>query len=116
MIAGMIASGGLPAHAEPTVAELEQQIEAKSQELELVVEQYNKINEQLAATRTEIAKLRQVLPTLEQQADAAHSRVADIAHTAYKTGAINGLNTILGGQAGTDLLYRMGTLRQLAEF
>lgn len=104
-----------PAHAEPTAAELAKQIDEKSHELELVVEQYNKINEQLTETRSEIAKLQQALPTLEQRADAAHGRVADIAHTAYKTGGITGLTAILGGQPGSDLLDRLGTLQELAQ-
>lgn len=112
---GLTIAGGTAARAEPTVAQLEQQIEEKSHELELVVEQYNKINEQLAATRAEIDQLKQTLPTLEQRASAAHGRVADIAHTAYKTGGISGLTAILGGQPGTDLLHRMGTLKQLAQ-
>ncbi|HZM78858.1 MAG TPA: NlpC/P60 family protein [Candidatus Limnocylindrales bacterium] len=114
MIAAMLVAAG-PAHAEPSAAELEKQIEAKSHELELVVEQYNKINEQLAETRAEITKLRQALPALEQRADTAHGRVADIAHTAYKTGGISGLSAILGGRPGADLLDRLGTLQKLAQ-
>ena len=54
MIALSPATAVGPAHAEPTAAELEKQIETKSHDLEPVVEQYNKINEQLAETRAEI--------------------------------------------------------------
>jgi cell wall-associated NlpC family hydrolase len=114
MIVAMVATAGGPAYAEPTVAELEKQIDEKSHALELVVEQYNRINEQLGTTRAEIAELRQALPTLEQRADAAHGRAADIAHTAYKTGGITGLTAVLGGEPGSDLLARLGTLDKLA--
>lgn len=119
MIVGVVATAVAPASAEPTVAELEKQIDEKSHALELVVEQYNRINEQLTETRAEIAELRQTLPTLEQRAETAHGRVADIAHTAYKTGGITGrvagLNAILGGKPGSELLSRLGTLQSLAQ-
>ncbi|WP_117211899.1 C40 family peptidase [Allorhizocola rhizosphaerae] len=102
------------AHAEPTVAELEQQISEKSHDLELVVEQYNKLNEQLAATQAEITNLQSALPTLEQRAAQAQERVGDIAQTAYQTGGINGLSALLGGNDGRAALERLGTLSQLA--
>ncbi len=106
------------AHAEPTAAQLEQQISDKSHDLELVVEQYNKINEQLEATQAEITNLQQILPTLEQRATQAQDRIGDIAHTAYQTGGnseINGLNALLGGADGREILERLGTLNQLAQ-
>lgn len=110
-----ILAGGTAANAQPSGAELEKQISAKSHELELVVEQYNKINEQLKTTRSEIATLQDALPTLEQRAKEAQGRVADIAHTAYKTGSISGLNALLGGADGRAVLERLGTLNQLAQ-
>jgi cell wall-associated NlpC family hydrolase len=115
MIVATVAIAGTPAHAEPTVAELEKQIDEKSHALELIVEQYNRVNEQLTETRGKIAQLRSALPMLEQRADTAHGRVADIAHTAYKTGGISGLSAILGGRPGSDLLNRLGALQELAQ-
>lgn len=110
-----ILTPGTAAYAEPTVAQLEQQISDKSVELEKVVEQYNQLNEQLNATKAEIAKLQEAIGPLEQRASAAQSRVAGIAHTAYKTTGINGLTALLAGGNGKEVLVRLDTLQQLAE-
>lgn len=112
-----IVAGAAPVYAEPTnpetLAELEQRIETKSHELELVVEQYNKVNEQLQTTRAEIAKLSSALPTLEQRASTAQGRVADIAQTAYKSAGMTGFSALLGSDQGS--LYKLGTLHRLAQ-
>jgi cell wall-associated NlpC family hydrolase len=102
------------ARAEPTVAQLEQQITEKSTELEKVVEQYNQLNEQLKTTRAEIAQLQAAIGPLEQRAAQAQDRVADLADTAYKTTGMNGLSILLSGTDGRQVLERLGTLQYLA--
>lgn len=107
--------GGTAAYAEPTTAELEQQITDKSNQLEKVVEQYNELNEQLNQTKTQIASLQQSLPQLEAQSKAAQTRVAAIAKTTYRTTGISGATALLGGGDGRNVLMRLGALQQLAE-
>jgi cell wall-associated NlpC family hydrolase len=102
------------AHAEPTVAQLEQQITEKSTELEKVVEQYNQLNEQLKATQAEIAQLQAVIGPLEQRAAQAKGRVADLADNAYKSTGVSGLSILLSGADGRQVLERLGTLQHLA--
>ncbi|GIH04808.1 hypothetical protein Rhe02_28750 [Rhizocola hellebori] len=102
------------AYAEPTVAQLEQQITEKSTELEKIVEQYNQLNEQLKATQAEITTLQAAIGPLEQRASQAQDRVADLADTAYKTTGVNGLSILLSGVDGRQMLERLGTLQHLA--
>ena len=80
-----ILAGACIAHAEPTTAQLEQQITEKSTELEKVVEQYNQLNEQLKTTQAEIAKLQAAIGPLEQRRGPRER--AEIADTAYKSTA-----------------------------
>lgn len=110
---GILVSG-TAAHAEPTVAELEQQISEKSAELEKVVEQYNQLNEQLKETKTQISTLEQSIPDLQAKAKAARSRVSEIAKTTYQTTGISGLTALLGASDGRDVLVKLGALQQLA--
>src|SRR4051812_1997086 len=74
------------AHADPTPAEIQAQIDKGNKEVELVVEQYNKVNEALAATQAALAALDGKLQPLQASMDAAHANVDQIAVTAYKTG------------------------------
>jgi cell wall-associated NlpC family hydrolase/uncharacterized coiled-coil protein SlyX len=103
-----------PAYAEPTIAQLEQQITEKSTELEKIVEQYNQLNEQLKTTQAEIAKLMAVIGPLEQRAAQAKGRVADLADNAYKSTGVSGLSVLLSGADGRQVLERLGTLQHLA--
>jgi cell wall-associated NlpC family hydrolase len=115
VIALSLVAGGSIAHAEPSVAEIEKQISTKSGELEVVVEQYNKINEQLTATRAEIAAIELTLQPLEQQAGLAKGRVAGIARTAYKTAGLSNVGAVLASGDPHTALHRLGALNQLAQ-
>ena len=59
------------AKADPTAAEIQAQLEKAGDELEVTVEAYNKINETLAATQAEAAKIQakiQEFQKINQQA------------------------------------------------
>jgi cell wall-associated NlpC family hydrolase len=114
LVIGILASTGV-AYAEPTKAQLEQQISAKSTELEKVVEQYNRINEQLTQTRADITSLEAILTPLQQQADKAHANVAEIANTAYRSGSLNGWGALLAGGSRDSVISRLDTLHQLTQ-
>ncbi|MEU8081483.1 NlpC/P60 family protein [Catellatospora citrea] len=113
LIIGLLATGA-PAHAAPSAADLRKQISEKSEQLEKVVEQYNKLNTQLKQTRTEAAALERELGPLEVKADQAEGNVARIAVTAYRTGSFSGLNALLDSSGDGKLLARLSALDQLA--
>ena len=64
------------ARAEPTPQELEQQIDKAHDELEKVVEDHNRITEELKATQASAAALAERLAPLQGQLDAAQADVA----------------------------------------
>lgn len=99
------------AHAEPSTAELTKKIDKASDDLEDVVESYNKMREDLKKTQAaEKALVASLEPARKQLADAS-AQVGTIAVTAYKTGQVSAMNAVLDGP-GT-LMERLGMLDQL---
>jgi cell wall-associated NlpC family hydrolase len=105
---------GTVAHAEPSAAEIQQQIKKSSTELEGVVEQFNKLGEQLKATRAAITELSAKLGPLEQQVTAAQADVGQIAARAYKTGNVGAVSALLNSGSAEGFLGRAGFLDHLA--
>jgi cell wall-associated NlpC family hydrolase len=103
------------AQAEPSAADIQQQITKSSAALEKIVEQYNKVNEQLKTGRQQSAALATKLAPLRSQYDAAQAAVADMAVNAYKTGSLGTANALLEGTSGGTLTDRLGILDQVAK-
>ena len=103
------------AHADPSKAQLQAQIDAASTKLEKTVEQYNKSAEELKRVRAAIAQLDVELGPLAQQRDEARREVAAVAASAY-TGSsrLAGWNALLGSGSPTAVMDRLGTLQQIA--
>lgn len=110
---GLIAPTSI-AQAEPSAAELTQQINKSSTELEKIVESYNKLNEQIKSTKAQVADLGVKLGPLEQQAKQSRAEVAALATKAYKAGGLRTADALLGDNAADSLVDRLGTLDFLA--
>jgi cell wall-associated NlpC family hydrolase len=93
------------ASAEPTADQLEQQIDKAHDALEHVVEDYNRITEELAATQAAAAALEEKIKALQPMLDSAQVDVGRLAATAYKNG---------GGLAGAEFLLKAGNSNALA--
>jgi cell wall-associated NlpC family hydrolase len=100
--------------AEPSPAEIQQRIARESRALNAIVEDYNKVNEELKATKAATARHAAALPALERQLATAQSDVSEIAATAYKSGQLREIDAMLGGAGSGVLLDRIGTLDHLA--
>jgi cell wall-associated NlpC family hydrolase len=105
---------GTAARAEPSRAEIEQRISRESTALARIVEDYNKVNEELKATTATAVRHKTRLPTLEARLASAESEVRRIASTAYKTGQLREVDALLSARTGNALLDRIGTLDHLA--
>ncbi|MFK3983689.1 NlpC/P60 family protein [Micromonospora sp. NPDC050397] len=110
---GLIAPATV-AQAEPSAAELTQQINKSSSELEKVIESYNKLNEQIKVTKATAAQLAVKLGPLEQQATQSRAEVTALATKAYKQGNLRTADALLGDDGAESLLDRLGTLDYLA--
>jgi cell wall-associated NlpC family hydrolase len=101
-------------HAEPSPSEIRQQISKASADLETIVEQYNKTNEHLIASRAASAALAARIAPLEQEVAKAESGVADMAADAYKKGHASAVSALLSADSTDGFLRRLSTLDQLA--
>jgi cell wall-associated NlpC family hydrolase len=102
--------------ADPTPEEVQKQINDGNNALELVVESYNKVTEDLNATRAALAALEGKMQPLQDQLNAAGSNVDEIAATAYRTGN-GGLRTVsllLSAQSSGTLMDQLATLQQMS--
>jgi cell wall-associated NlpC family hydrolase len=113
-VAGILIAPATAARAEPSRAEIQQRIDKDSAALEAVVEQYNKVNEELKQTRAAATRHAASLPDLQRGLATAQADVNQIAATAYKTGKLRTVDAVLGGGPNGALLDRIGTLDYLA--
>jgi cell wall-associated NlpC family hydrolase len=102
------------ARADPTPAQLAQQIDAASAQLEKIVEQYNLVTEQLKATQAQITDLSAKMTPLQDQMDTASADVAKFAASAYKGGPITTMTVLLNSGPGDSLLDTLASLDQVA--
>ena len=101
--------------AEPSSAELTKQIDKASTELEVVIESYNKINEELKATQAAARQLSERTAALETRVQEASTSVGQLANRAYKSGRFSDANTLLTLSDSQDLVTGLGVLEQLAQ-
>src|SRR5262249_37075140 len=83
------------AHAEPSLADVERQLDEAWVKLEPVIEQYNELHSQLVANQKKAAALAEALRPLQLRVDMAMQRVGSIAAQQYKFGRASGLNALL---------------------
>jgi cell wall-associated NlpC family hydrolase len=115
-VAGVVLTGGARAYAQPSVAELERQIDAAWNKLEPVIEKHNEARTQLAANRAKSAKLAQQIQPLALQVDLAMSRVGALAVQYYKGGNnAAAMNALLTTGSPTTLAEQLELLEQVAK-
>jgi cell wall-associated NlpC family hydrolase len=102
------------AYAEPTPADVEKQIDAKWNELEPLIEQYNTVHSQLTANKGKLGQLQDQLAPLQLQVDMALSKVSDLAINVYKGGPGSTFNAILSGGGVTALADQLTLLNMVA--
>jgi cell wall-associated NlpC family hydrolase len=105
------ATTGTVAHAAPSVGDIQKKIDKSSNDLEDVVESYNKLKEDLKATQAQEKTLADSLQPARDQLKVASAQLGTIAASSYKSGQLSNVNVVLDGP-GT-LMERLGLLDQL---
>ncbi|WBB65683.1 C40 family peptidase [Micromonospora sp. WMMD812] len=109
--AGMLA---LPAHAAPTVDEIEAQIDKQWEQLEPTIEQYNKVRAQLKVNRQKSANLQKKIEPLALQSELAMTRVGDLASRYYIDGPSQEIGALLVSAKPDTLTEQLTLLDRLA--
>ncbi|MEV4345736.1 C40 family peptidase [Actinoplanes sp. NPDC049596] len=100
------------AHAAPSTSELTKKIEAASNQLEDVTENYNKMRINLQKTIADEKKLAASLAPAQAALKTASARVGTLAATTYKQGRVGPMTALLtGGQ--DDLVDKISYLDQI---
>ena len=107
-------SPAVQVHAAPSPAEIEAQIDEQWEQLESVIEQYNKVRSQLKANQKKSAKLQKKIQPLSLQTEMALTRIGELASRFYKTGPSSNLNALLTTGSPTTLADQLTLLDRLA--
>jgi cell wall-associated NlpC family hydrolase len=112
--AAMMMGGAPAASAAPSPQQIEQQIDKAWNDLEPVIEQYNRIHSQLQSSRAQARKLSARLAPLQSQVDAAMSGVAALASRAYMQGGPSTVGAVLISGSPTGLTDKLTYLDLMA--
>jgi peptidoglycan DL-endopeptidase CwlO len=99
-----------PAHAEPTLAELEARIDAAWRELEPLIEQYNRVRSELRANQQLSEELADEIAPLELKMSVAMAELEVIAARQYKGGSMSALNSLLASGSPTTFVEQLALL------
>ncbi|MEU2613792.1 C40 family peptidase [Micromonospora sp. NPDC007271] len=110
--AGLLAA---PAHAAPSVDEIDRQIDKQWEQLEPTIENYNKVRAQLKVNKKKSADLEKKMVPLELESALAMSRVGDIAARYYMTGPSQEIGALLVNTKPGTLGEQLVILDRLAE-
>ncbi|WP_197675775.1 C40 family peptidase [Micromonospora auratinigra] len=110
--AGLLAA---PAHAAPSVDEIEAQIDKQWEQLEPTIENYNKVRAQLKVNQKKSADLEKKMVPLELESALAMNRVGDMAARYYIEGPSQEIGALLVSTKPGTLGEQLVILDRLAE-
>jgi cell wall-associated NlpC family hydrolase len=110
----IVIAGASPASAEPSVSEIEKQIDEAWNKLEPVIEKHNAARQQLAAKRKQAQTLARRIKPLELQIELAMAKVGDLAARAYKGEQTTAINAILSSGSPDAFVNQLELLDQFA--
>jgi hypothetical protein len=102
------------AHATPSPSSIEKQIDQQWDKLELVIEQYNDVHNDLLKNRAQLKKIDKRLAPLELQVNLAMSQVGNMAGQAYMQGSPNAMKAMIVSGSPTGLTEKLTFLDQFS--
>jgi cell wall-associated NlpC family hydrolase len=109
-----VAGTGTNGYAQPSVQDIENQINTAWNTLEPLVEQYNLVHSQLQQNQAKSAQLAKQMRPLQLQVDLTLTRVGAISSSLYMRGPTSTATAILQAGSPTELADQLSTLDQLA--
>ncbi len=103
------------AHAAPGAADLDQQIVAAAGQLEVVVEQYDGLRENLAATQRQMAALTQRMLPMRRGLIDEQDKLAAMVASVYQTTTIGTLDLLLEAGSPVEALDQLTALERMAQ-
>ncbi|MBV1853301.1 C40 family peptidase [Catellatospora tritici] len=103
-----------PAHAEPSLAEIEAEIAKQWNQLEPIIEEYNKAHSDLLKSKKKAAAIDAKLQPLRLTVEVTRTRVGAIAAEYYKGGRNQELNSLLSSGSPKQFAEQLSILTYLA--
>lgn len=110
----ILTGGATAAHADPSVAEIERQIDQDWNKLEPIIEQHNATRQDLAVKRKQADALAKQIAPLQLQVDLAMGQVSGLAADAYKGEQLSTVNALLGSRSPADVVNGLELLDRFA--
>lgn len=109
-----LSAGATPVDDPSAPATLSQKIQAASQQLEIVIEQYDAIGVTLASTKAREAAVNAALAPLYLRVQQTQAKVDTMLVVMYESPPMGALTTLVAADTTTDTLARLATLSELA--
>jgi cell wall-associated NlpC family hydrolase len=110
----LVAATNTTAYAQPSVADLEAQINQVWNTLEPLVEQYNLVHAQLQQNQAKVAALQAQMKPLQLQVDLVLARVGAMSASLYESGPLSKASALLESGSPANLIDQLSTLDVLA--
>ena len=110
-----VLGGASAVRAEPSVAEIEKQIDEKWTQLEPAIEKHNATRQDLAARKKQAAALSKKISPLQLQVELAMQQVTDLVVEDYKIGNTASIVALLDSGSPSVLTERLGIIDQFAK-
>ena len=110
-----VLGGASAVRAEPSVAEIEKQIDEKWAQLEPAIEKHNATRQDLAARKKQAAALGKRISPLQLQVELAMQQVTDLVIEDYKIGNTASIVALLDSGSPSVLTERLGIIDQFAK-
>ncbi len=113
-VVAVLFGSGTVAHATPSPGEYEDQIDAKWNQLEPIIEKYNALKSQLADQQKQVDALQAQIQPLKTKVDLAMTRIGAMSALVYQLGPAANLNAILNSGDPTAFVDQLSTLNVIA--
>ncbi len=110
----LVAATNTTAYAQPTISDLEAQIDQAWNTLEPLVEQYNMVHAELQANQAKAAALEAQIKPLKLQVDLVLTRVGALSASLYESGPLFRASAMLESGSPANLIDELSTLDVLA--
>jgi cell wall-associated NlpC family hydrolase len=109
-----VPAGATLAEPQPSAAEAEKKLVKLSEQVDQLVERYNKSRDDMASARRKLAAKTRQVKAEQETFEQLRQQIAEMAATAYKTGDMNSVSTLLSAGDPQAVLDQVSVFTQLS--
>ncbi len=105
---------GLPARADPTIQQVEQQLSALWNQVEPLIEKYNAVHDSYQKNKAKVAALEKQIQPLQVQLELSQVRIGEMARQAYEGGTTSPMAALLTSGSPHDFVDSLTYVNMMA--